>query len=291
MVIPKNIDEDRQVMKVDPESLIARAIDKGLPVETMERLLAMRTQLKTEWMREEYFRELSVFQSKCPIIVKTREVFDKSNKLRYRFAPLDAIVAKVKSPLKKHGFSYTIKTKQENSSVTAIVEAHHVAGHTESTEFTVPIDADAYMNAAQKVASALTYSKRYAFCNAFGILTGDEDDDARAQGNGKKPENKDPLQSPQALQSNPSSTITEAAIPVAEDQASESRPYAEIMAILNAKEKSREGPMIALFASQEKIEWKAKADMARGNLEEILGLLQGLDVVSEQRRMKIKEGT
>lgn len=66
-------------------------------------------------------------------------------------------------------------------------------------------------------------------------------------------------------------------------------PYSEIMAILNAKEKSREGPMIALFASQEKVEWKAKADKARGNLEEILGLLQGLDVLSEERRMKIKE--
>src|SRR3990167_3791525 len=47
------------------------------------------------------------------------------------------------------------------------------------------------MNAAQKVASALTYAKRYAFCNAFGILTGDADDDARLTGNGDEPHLKD----------------------------------------------------------------------------------------------------
>ena len=46
--------------------------------------------------------------------------------------------------------------------------------------FKVPIDKEGYMNAPQKFASALTFAKRYAFCNAFGILTGDEDDDSNA---------------------------------------------------------------------------------------------------------------
>jgi len=38
------------------------------------------------------------------------------------------------------------------------------------------------MNDAQKIASALTYSKRYAFCNATGIMTGDEDQDGNGGG-------------------------------------------------------------------------------------------------------------
>jgi len=113
--------------------------------------------------------------------------------------------------------------------------------------------------------------------------------------NGETPEEKGELRAPQALIVEPSEPVSvttpELPIEIVEDLSSETAldPYSEIMAVLNSKEKSREGPMIALFASQEKIEWKAKADMARGNLEEILGLLQGLDVVSEQRRMKIKE--
>jgi len=103
----------------------------------------------------------------------------------------------------------------------------------------------------------------------------------------------------------PNTTLTitpELPIEIVEDQPSEHPwknspdyhypdPYSEIMTILNSKEKSREGPMIALFASQEKVEWKAKTDKARGKPEELLGVLEGLVVVSEQRRMKIKEGT
>jgi hypothetical protein len=53
-------------------------------------------------------------------------------------------------------------------------------GHSQESDFTVPIDEKAFMNAPQKVASALTFAKRYAFCNAFGILTGDEDNDGQS---------------------------------------------------------------------------------------------------------------
>jgi len=116
--------------------------------------------------------------------------------------------------------------------------------------------------------------------------------------NGETPkEEEGELRAPQALIVEPSEpalpSVTTPELPIeiveAPPENTNQDPYSEIMAILNAKEKSREGPMIALFASQEKIEWKAKADMARGNLEEILALLQGLDVVSEERRLKIKE--
>jgi len=105
-------------------------------------------------------------------------------------------------------------------------------------------------------------------------------------------EEKGALREPQALLSEPINNTPELPIQIEEDQTSNTAPdpYSEIMNILNAKEQSKEGPMISLFASQEKIEWKAKADSARGNPEEILGLLQGLDEFSGQRRMKIKEG-
>lgn len=116
-----------------------------------------------------------------------------------------------------------------------------------------------------------------------------------SENGGAQEEEKGKLREPQALIVEPSEPVSvntpELPIEIVEDLSSETAldPYSEIMAVLNSKEKSREGPMIALFASQEKVEWKAKADKARGNLEEILALLQGLDVVSEERRLKIKE--
>lgn len=176
-VITKETGQQLQV--VNPEALIAQAIEKGLPVETMERLLAMRRELKAEWAKERFFSALAKFQSELPEIQKTEDVCDKEGSLRYRFAPLDQIVKQVKDALERNGFSYIIKPENKQESVVAIVEAHHVDGHTEVTRFEIPIDLKAYMTAPQKVASALTYAKRYAFCNAFGIMTSDQDDDAQ----------------------------------------------------------------------------------------------------------------
>lgn len=163
---------------INPESLISQAIKQNIPVETMEKLLAMRRELKEEASKEAYFRALSAFQRECPVIIKDQVVKVKGVE-RYRFAPLDKIIQQVEPFLEKNGFSYHIETKQEEVHVTAICVSHHVDGHSERTSFTIPVDPDAFMNAAQKVASALTYSKRYSFCNAFGIMTSDTDDDAQ----------------------------------------------------------------------------------------------------------------
>lgn len=168
-------------VSVNPQDLISKAIENNVPIEQLEKLLAMRRELKAENAREAYFESLSKFQKECPVIKKTSIVNEKnSDKVRYKYASLDTIVEQVKKPLKKHGFSYTIKTKQTDKSVTAICQAHHEFGHTEESEFEIPLDSSAYMNVSQRVASALTYAKRYAFCNAFGIMTGDPDDDAQA---------------------------------------------------------------------------------------------------------------
>jgi len=183
-----------ETMPVDATALIQRAIDANLPVETMERLLAMRRELRAEAARDGFFRSLSEFQAGCLTIKKETKVnypSKRGGQVRYSYATLDEIVSQVRANLEIHGFSYTVSTEQDQDSVTAVCHAHHVEGHSEITKFRIPVDPEAYMNAAQKVASALTYAKRYAFCNAFGILTGDADDDARLTGNGDEPHLKD----------------------------------------------------------------------------------------------------
>jgi len=142
----------------------------------------MRTQLKEENAREEFFISLAKFQSEIPTIKKTKIVKDKDGTVRYKYAPLESIVEQVKELLETNGFSYTLKSKQTPiTSVTVVCEAHHSFGHVENTEITVPIDQKAYMNDVQKIGAAVTYAKRYSFCNAFGIMTGDEDTDAIVQ--------------------------------------------------------------------------------------------------------------
>lgn len=160
------------------EALIGQAIDKNVPVETMEKLLAMRRELKAEAAKAAFDQAMSDFQSQCPTITKSKEVKDKHGNHRYNFAPIDVIVSEVRPLLKACGLSFGVNTKVEEKWVNVVVVVKHTMGHSEVSEFKVPVDQDAYMSAPQKFAAALTFAKRYAFCNAFGILTGDEDNDA-----------------------------------------------------------------------------------------------------------------
>lgn len=159
------------------ENFIGQAIQQGLPVETMERFFALRKEVKAEQAKEAFTAAMAAFQGECPVIVKDKEVWS-GNKLRYSYAPLDSIVNQVRAYLGKNGLSYTVDVKTENGILTATCKITHILGHSETSSFEAPIDKDSYMSAPQKYASASTFAKRYAFCNALGILTGDQDTDA-----------------------------------------------------------------------------------------------------------------
>jgi hypothetical protein len=165
---------------VDPERLIMTAIEKNVPVETLEKLLAMRDKLVAEQSRNAYYADLAAFQRACPVIIKTKEVLNKDGRtVRYRYAPLDSIVQQIGGLLADHGFSYWFDTSTDSNTIKVTCHAAHRFGHTESIPFESHIDPQAFMNLAQKFGSALTFGKRYAFLALFGIMTGDDDDDAQ----------------------------------------------------------------------------------------------------------------
>ena len=189
VVKPKKTLKSKGVVKVESkiitqnsaEMLITRAIDKNVSVETMERLLKMRRELKAEYAKEEFDKAMANFQMDCPEVKKTKEVKTKSGQVAYRYAPIEVIVRQVKSVLQANGFSYSIQTETEPGKVKSICIVKHIAGHSESYNMEVPLgNKTQVMSDSQVVAAASTFSKRYAFCNAFGILTGDEDDDGRS---------------------------------------------------------------------------------------------------------------
>jgi hypothetical protein len=178
---------------LDAEGLIAKAIEHNVSIDTLERLLALRERLRSERAREAFYQALAAFQGRCPIIPKTKTASIQSERganYKYAYAPLDVIVRHVAPLLETFGLSVTTQTRLEEQpqlAQVAICTVHHVAGHSESSEFRAPIDQTARMNVMQRAASAQTYARRYAFCNALGILTGDEDDDAHAlDGNGEE---------------------------------------------------------------------------------------------------------
>lgn len=173
-------EEKNAVTELTPEQLLKHAIDTGVTVDVMERLLSMRRELKTERAKEEYDRAMADFQAECPIIENTKEVKNDRGIVIYKYAPLKDIVKQVKDIIVKHGFSYAIQTKTETDNVTATCIAKHMGGHSEKHDVQVPLgNKTPVMSQSQVVAAAITFASRYAFKNTFGILTGDEDTDAR----------------------------------------------------------------------------------------------------------------
>ncbi len=169
---------ERRKQSTSTELLIAQAIDKNVPIETMERLLAMRRELRAEQAKEAFDKDMAAFQASCPVIEKKKEVKDKYGKILYKYAPLDSIVAQVKDTLGRNGFSYAIKTEMSQTHVTVTCIARHASGHSEESTVVMPLGARTdIMSAPQQVAATLTFGKRYAFCNAFGVMTGDGDID------------------------------------------------------------------------------------------------------------------
>lgn len=173
------VPQENSIVNFNVESLMAKAIEHGLSPETMEKFLAMRQQLKAEWAKEQYTRAMSNFQSQCPTIVKTKGVKTKSGAVAYKYAPIESIVEQVKPYLQENGFSYSTSMEVLPDGVRVVCKVTHIDGHSEESPMQVPLGTKTdIMSQSQVTAAAQTFAKRYAFCNAFGILTGDEDNDA-----------------------------------------------------------------------------------------------------------------
>lgn len=160
------------------ESFISQAIAVNVPIETLERLLAMRDKVKAEQAKEAFVGAMAKFQARCPVISKVKVVKDKYGKERYRYAPLDSIVSQVKDALAKNGLSYDFDEVKDDKFTAAVCTITHILGHSKQSTFKVEIGKEDYMTDTQKYGARMTFAKRYAFCNALGILTGDEDTDA-----------------------------------------------------------------------------------------------------------------
>lgn len=177
---PQAVEVQRDEPRDSILAVIARAAaDPTVDVAKMTALLDLQERIMAR-QSEQLFREaMAAFQDECPIIVKTRGVKNRDGKLLYHYAPLDEIIAAVKSLVKRHGFSYQIKTEFPSPDrVRAICVARHVAGHSEESAVELPlITKTDIMSAPQVVSGTITFASRRAFCNAFGIMTGESDTD------------------------------------------------------------------------------------------------------------------
>ena len=169
----------QSVALVTPDNWISTALDKGLPIETLERLFALKKEYDAQQAKKAFDEAMTLFQSKCPIIKKGKAGgVTKDGVVAYKYAPIEDIVEQTKELMSECGFSYLIKVSIEEKDVEVSCEVRHIKGHSEISKMKVPLlRQTGVMSEAQVTAGTSTFAKRYAFCNAFGIMTADEDTD------------------------------------------------------------------------------------------------------------------
>lgn len=172
----------------NPMALLAMAVQQDVDVIKLEKLMDLQERWESGKAKKAFNEAMAEFQGECPVITKDRDGGStNTGRIAYRYAPLDSIVTQTKELIQKHGFSYLIKASTLEKGVTATCIVKHKLGHTEESSISVPLGTKTnVMSDSQVVMAAMTFAKRYAFCNAFGIITGEDDNEKKLAGKGPK---------------------------------------------------------------------------------------------------------
>lgn len=181
----KAVARQEDTPQIEGLTLIERALDRGVDMETIERLVALQERKEARDAERAMAEALAAFQAECPAVRRVGTADVRKNgqvQYSYGFAPYDEIVRVIREPLAKHGLSYTHDTKMENSTLTVTCTLQHVAGARRSATFTGPFDNSGGKNPLQGIGSTRSYGKRYTLTDVLGLATEEDDDGVGSHG-------------------------------------------------------------------------------------------------------------
>jgi len=164
-------------------ALLSAAIDKKVPVETLEKLVALHERVADRLAAQEFADAMARFQAECPPIPKTSKanIVTKSGaSFSYAYAELDEIARTIRSILHRNGLSYSWDAKTENGVLACVCTLRHVNGHQVTATFSAPVETTDRMSRAQNAGATLTYARRQSLVSVLGLTTTDPDTDAAA---------------------------------------------------------------------------------------------------------------
>lgn len=169
------------VVQTTPAQLLAQAIDKGMGVAELEKLMGLQERWEANQARKAFFQAFTAWQTEAPDIRKTKAVkFDVNDpNPKYMYAPLADICRQIGPALKKNDLSYRWEIADGGQEIKVTCLVSHVDGHTERTTMTGQPDPSGSKNAIQARGSAIEYMKRYTLVGALGLSTADSDIDGR----------------------------------------------------------------------------------------------------------------
>lgn len=187
---PEPEPESQAIVPRDPMALLAMAVQQGnLPIETLERLMALQERWQKQQAEQAFFLALAKFQAVVPRLTKTKLVRFQTDKgvVEYHYCPLSDIDEQIKPAMLECQLTKRWEIKDEGESITVTCIITHALGHSEATMMTGAPDASGRKNPIQQRASTVSFLQRYTIIGALGLATADEDIDARlAGGNGSE---------------------------------------------------------------------------------------------------------
>lgn len=161
-------------------NMLTLAIEKGVSVETMEKLVTLHERVSDRMAAQEFAAAMSDFQRDCPPISRTSTaniVSQAGAKFSYKYAELDEIAKTITPLLSAAGLSFSWDSTVDKGVLTCVCTLRHVNGHKITASFIVPTDSKAGMSEAQKVAAALTFARRQSLVQVLGLTCADPDVD------------------------------------------------------------------------------------------------------------------
>lgn len=159
-----------------PAQMLSQAIDKGLDVDQLEKLMALKERWDKEQARQAFAVAMSQFQGLCPPIKKDKKV--EFNKTSYYHATLGSIAETIREPLEKCKLTYRWEMDEPSKDVLVMrFILTHAQGHEEVTTLSAPMDDSGHKNLIQQKGSTVSYLQRYTLITGLGLTTALEDDD------------------------------------------------------------------------------------------------------------------
>lgn len=149
--------------------------DSTIEPERLEKFLDLQIKMQDREAQRQLSEALAGFQGDCPQIKKTSDGHNT------KYAKLDEIDYIIRPVLKSHGLSYSfdVKPNDEVTNILITTIRHQSGASIDSSHIFPRYDKSGNKNEAQAIKSALSYAKRAGLENALGIVTVDEDDDAK----------------------------------------------------------------------------------------------------------------
>ena len=168
-----------------PDSMIAMAINKGMDIGTLERLMELRDKEIARQAKMEFINAMVRFQQMIPDLFKNKKVDYESKsegggKVKYNYQDLGSIIRCIKDAEAACGLTHGWEQSEKDNEITVVCVISHIGGHVQRGEpLTGNPDKTGKKEGLHAKASTITYLQRYTLKGALGLTSTESDDDGQ----------------------------------------------------------------------------------------------------------------